>query len=63
MSVDKTGTFVLGANYHDGQLDVYRLKLDGLLDEYIQTVDEGRRNAHCIFPSPNNRFLYVPYVK
>ena len=63
MSVDRTGKFLLGANYHDGQIDVYRLDGMGLIDEHVATVDEGRRNAHCILPSPDNRFLYVPYVK
>ncbi len=63
MSVDRTGKFLLGSNYHDGQLDVYRLGPDGLLFEHVVTVDEGRRNAHCILTSPNNRFLYIPYVK
>ena len=63
MSVDRTGMFLLGLNYHEGQLDVYRLKPDGSIGEHVVTVDEGRRNAHCILTSPNNRFLYVPYVK
>lgn len=63
MSVDKTGMFLLGSNYHEGQLDVYRLKPDGSIGEHVVTVDEGRKNAHCILTSPNNRFLYVPYVK
>ena len=63
MSVDRTGRFLLGLNYHEGQLDVYRLKPDGSVGEHVVTVDEGRRNAHCILTSPNNRFLYVPYVK
>ena len=63
MSVDRTGNFLLGSNYHDGQIDVYRLDGRGLIDEHVATVDEGRRNAHCILPSPDNRFLYVPYVK
>ena len=63
MSVDRTGEFLLGSNYHDGQIDVYRLHRNGLIDEHVATVDEGRRNAHCILTSPNNRFLYVPYVK
>jgi 6-phosphogluconolactonase (cycloisomerase 2 family) len=63
MSVDRTGKFLLGLNYHEGQLDVYRLKPDGSINEHVVTVDEGRRNAHCILTSPNNRFLYIPYVK
>lgn len=25
--------------------------------------DEGRKEAHCILPSPDNRNLYIPYVK
>ena len=45
MSVDKTGMFLLGSNYHEGQLDVYRLKPDGSIGEHVVTVDEGRKNA------------------
>ena len=63
MSTDQAGNFLLGSNYHDGQLDVYRLQPSGLIDAHVVTVDEGRRNAHCILTSPDNRFLYVPYVK
>lgn len=63
MSVDRTGNFLLGSNYQDGQLDVYRLKPDGSIADHVATVDEGRRNAHCIMTSPDNRYLYVPYVK
>jgi 6-phosphogluconolactonase len=25
--------------------------------------NEGRKNAHCVLPSPDNRFVYIPYVK
>ena len=63
LSVDRAGNFLLGANYSDGQVDVYSLDKQGLPNDRVAALDEGRRNAHCVLPSPDNRCVYIPYVK
>ena len=63
LSVDRSGRFLLGASYATGHVDVYGLHADGGLGERVSWLDEGRKNAHCVLPSPDNRFVYVPYVK
>jgi len=63
LSLDRKNNFVLGANYGDGFVDVYSLNKDGTLKNRVGGLDEGRKNAHCVLPSPDNRFVYIPYVK
>lgn len=63
LSLDRSSRFLLGANYRDGFVDVYELDKDGAPGKRVAALDEGRRNAHCVLPSPNNRFVYIPYVK
>jgi 6-phosphogluconolactonase len=63
MSVDRAGEYLLGANYRDGFVDTYRIHDDGTLSAPVTTLNEGRKNAHCVLASPDNRFLYIPYVK
>ncbi|MBJ7391877.1 MAG: beta-propeller fold lactonase family protein, partial [Chthoniobacterales bacterium] len=42
---------------------VYRLGENGLPGNAVATVDEGKKEAHCVLISPDNQFLYIPYVK
>jgi len=63
LSLDRAGRFLLGANYGGGQVDVYQLDEKGLPGKAVAALDEGRPNAHCVVPSPDNRFVYIPYVK
>src|SRR6266849_5160891 len=66
LSVDKTGKSVLIANYDGGSVAVLPVSADGRLREasaFIQhtgsSVNKERQeapHAHCIFPSPDNRF-------
>lgn len=63
LSTDRRGRFLLGANYRGGQVDVYPIGDKGSLGDAVTKLDEGRKNAHCILPSPDNRFVYIPYVK
>ena len=39
------------------------LGINGVPGKAVATVDEGKKEAHCILTSPDNKFLYVPYVK
>lgn len=63
LSLDRTWRFLLGSNYRGGQVDVFQLDDQGLWGERVFGLDEGRKNAHCVLTSPDNRFLYIPYVK
>ncbi|HBJ39075.1 MAG TPA: hypothetical protein DDZ51_30885 [Planctomycetaceae bacterium] len=63
LSLDRSGKFLLGVSYGNGRLNVYRLGEDGLPGKAVTTVDEGKKEAHCVLVSPDNKFIYVPYVK
>ncbi|MEM7143878.1 MAG: beta-propeller fold lactonase family protein [Verrucomicrobiota bacterium] len=63
LSLDPANRFLLGANYRGGQVDVYALKGNGALGPRVAALDEGRPTAHCVLPSPDNKFVYIPYVK
>ena len=63
LSLDRKENFLLGANYREGFVDVYELDESGLPAALVSTLNEGRKNAHCILPSPDNQFVYIPYVK
>lgn len=63
LSLDRGNRFLLGVSYFGGQIDVYGLDESGMPGKVVAKLDEGRRNAHCVLPSPDNRFVYIPYVK
>ena len=63
LSTDRSGRFLLSASYGSGAVDVYGLDDDGIPNQWISGRDEGRKEAHCILLSPDNRNLYIPYVK
>ncbi len=63
LSTDRTGRFLLTADYGSGAIDIYGLDSDGAVGKWVAGRDEGRKTAHSILTSPDNRFLYVPYVK
>jgi len=66
--VDKTGKFVLGANYGSGSCCAVAIKEDGSLGEQTgfaqhagKSVDAGRQegpHAHSINVSPDNKFAF-----
>ncbi len=63
LSLDRQQRFLLGNNYGDGHIDIYRLDHQGGVGPRVGGVSEGRKAAHCVLTSPDNRFLYIPYVK
>jgi 6-phosphogluconolactonase len=63
LSLDRSGSFLFGVSYGNGRLNVYRLGENGLPGKAAATVDEGKKEAHCVLISPDNQFLYIPYVK
>lgn len=63
LSLDRSNRFLLGCNYGDGFVEVYELDETGMPGPAVSSLNEGRKNAHCVLPSPDNRFVYIPYVK
>lgn len=63
LSLDRANKFLLGNNYGGGQVDVYPLDDEGNIGERTAFLDEGLTAAHCVWPSPDNRHVYIPYVK
>ena len=63
LSVDRGHKHLLGVSYGNGRLHVYPLGKDGVPGKSVATVDEGINAAHCVLVSPDNRNLYIPYVK
>lgn len=63
LSLDRDSRFLMGASYSGGQVDIYKLDDKGMLGDRVTALDEGKLFAHCVLPSPDNKFLYIPYVK
>ena len=63
LSTDRASRFLLSASYGSGAIDVYGLDEDGIPTKWVAGRDEGRKEAHCILPSPDNQYVYIPYVK
>jgi 6-phosphogluconolactonase (cycloisomerase 2 family) len=61
--LDREENFLLGANYREGVIDVYQLDENHIPTTHVSSLNEGRKNAHCVLLSPDNRFVYIPYVK
>jgi 6-phosphogluconolactonase len=70
LSFDKTGKYLLVANYSSGTVAVFPILADGRLGEHTALVkDQGvtgpnkerqeAPHAHWIEPSPDNRFVFV----
>lgn len=52
-----------GASYRTGWLDLYRLGEGDGIGELLVSRHEKRKNAHFVLLSPDQKNLYVPYVK
>jgi 6-phosphogluconolactonase len=63
LSLDRSRAFLLGVSYGNGRLNIYRLDENGVPGAAVTTIDEGKKEAHCVLVSPDNQFLYIPYVK
>lgn len=63
LNLDRAHNYLLGVAYGGGHVDVYRLNDDGSIGPSVAALDEGRKSAHCVWPSPDNKFVYIPYVK
>lgn len=63
LSLDNENRHLLGVSYGNGRLNVYPLDDQGIPGKAITTVDEGKREAHCVLLPPDGRNIYIPYVK
>lgn len=62
-SIDRSDRFFLTVNYRSGEVATYRIGGDGLVGEETFYAVVPKREAHCILPTPDNRFVYIPCVK
>ena len=60
--IDNTGNFLIGASYGSGHIDVFRLDDEGV-PHHTDTAFEGKNTAHAVLLSPNNKSVYIPFVK
>lgn len=63
LSLDKANRHLLGVSYGNGRLNVYPLDEDGIPGKAVTTIDEGKREAHCVILPPDGKNVYIPYVK
>ena len=62
-SVDRSGRFFLTVHYGTGQLATYHLDSNGAVGDLADALRTPKREAHCILPTHDNRFVYIPCVK
>ena len=60
--VDRSGNFLIGASYGSGHIDVFKLDDEGV-PHHTDTAFEGKNTAHAVLLSPNNKSVYIPFVK
>ena len=63
LSIDKENKHILGVSYRNGRLNVHPLDDNGIPGKAVTTIDEGKREAHCVLLPPDGKNIYVPYVK
>ena len=63
LSLDRQQRHLLGVSYQTGRFHVYPLDKAGVPGKAVSSIDGGRKAAHCILVSPDNKNLYIPYVK
>ena len=63
LALDKENKHLLGVSYGNGRLNVYPLDDKGIPGTAVTSVDEGKREAHCVLLPPDGKNIYIPYVK
>ena len=63
LSLDKGNRHILGVSYGNGRLNVYPLDDQGIPGKAVTTIDEGKKEAHCVLLPPDGKNVYIPYVK
>ncbi|HEY0710990.1 MAG TPA: lactonase family protein [Polyangia bacterium] len=59
VAVDKSGRYLLVANYRGHNTVVFRLGEEGTMGPLLSNVTAGT-HAHCVALSPNNQHVFVP---
>lgn len=62
-SVDRSGRYLMTANYQSGTIAVYRIDDDGGVLDEVCAVTTPNKEAHCVLTTRDNRFAYIPCVK
>lgn len=63
LAVNADAGWIAGASYRTGWLDLYELDETGRIGRVLVSRNEERKNAHYVLISPDQKNLYVPYVK
>ena len=63
LSLDIENRHILGVSYGNGRLNVYPLDDLGIPGKAVTTIDEGKKEAHCVLLPPDGKNVYIPYVK
>ena len=63
LCLDKENRHLLGVSYGNGRLNVYPLDNEGIPGKAVTTIDENKREAHCVLLPPDGKNIYIPYVK
>src|SRR4051812_15057332 len=61
VEVDRTGGFLLSANYRGHNLLVHRLLPDGRIGDLVDSRSDGL-HAHSIRLDPSNRWVFAPFL-
>ena len=61
--VNAKAGWLAGASYRTGWLDLYQLDERGRIGKSLVSRYEEKKNAHFVLISPDQKNLYVPYVK
>ena len=62
IALDYTGDYLIAASYGTGHTDVFKLDAEGM-PHLKDTVYENKNTAHAVLISPDNKYVYIPYVK
>ena len=63
LAVNAKAGWIAGASYRTGWLDLYQLDDKGQIGKSLVNRYEEKKNAHFVLISPDQKNLYVPYVK
>ena len=63
LSLDQTNRFLLSASYFSGKVAVHPLDEKGIPGKPTTKIESPFPFAHCILTSPDNKFVYIPFVK
>lgn len=63
LAFDRTGRWLLGASYESGAVDVHGLDEQGMPSTLADSHDVGRKMAHALGVSLDNRYAYAGFVK